>query len=481
MQIQLSLAGARRGRAPARSRSTPAPTARRTAEWTRHATGALGPAEAAAARRSSSSSLAAAGRRAGRGRASTTGSPSSASTTAPPSRACAPPGAAARRSSPRSPCPRSAAGGGRFGIHPALLDAALHAAALVSTPATAEVRLPSPGAACARRAGATSLRVRLAALDGRVGLAAAIEDGAPALSVELVGPPGSRISPLQRGPLPPGLARLARVDPAADALPKRLRRPIALLGAGHSAAGIEAELYPDLEPSARRSSRGRRSPSWSWRGPSRRRRRARRGRPPRRRRRALARPGLARRRPPGGLPPGRSHPRRGRRPRGRGTPTSPRRRSGGWSARAQSEHPGRFVLVDLDGTRGLAGGARAAALRSRTSRSSRCARARCCVPRAGRAVRAPMRWRPPAGPAWRLRPPERGTLEAWRSSRAPTPSAPLGPGQVRVAVRAAGLNFRDVLIALGMYPGDGAASAARAPAWSSRSAPDVTELAPATG
>ena len=31
---------------------------------------------------------------------------------------------------------------------------------------------------------------------------------------------------------------------------------------------------------------------------------------------------------------------------------------------------------------------------------------------------------------------------------------PLGPGQVRVAVRAAGLNFRDVLIALGMYPGE---------------------------
>ena len=37
----------------------------------------------------------------------------------------------------------------------------------------------------------------------------------------------------------------------------------------------------------------------------------------------------------------------------------------------------------------------------------------------------------------------------------PQAAAPLAAGQVRVAVRAAGLNFRDVLIALGMYPGGG--------------------------
>ena len=36
----------------------------------------------------------------------------------------------------------------------------------------------------------------------------------------------------------------------------------------------------------------------------------------------------------------------------------------------------------------------------------------------------------------------------------PEAEAPLGPGQVRVEVRAAGLNFRDVLNALGMYPGE---------------------------
>ncbi|MEE3920982.1 alcohol dehydrogenase catalytic domain-containing protein [Micromonospora sp. BRA006-A] len=34
----------------------------------------------------------------------------------------------------------------------------------------------------------------------------------------------------------------------------------------------------------------------------------------------------------------------------------------------------------------------------------------------------------------------------------PATSAALDAGQVRIAVRAAGVNFRDVLIGLGMYP-----------------------------
>ena len=45
---------------------------------------------------------------------------------------------------------------------------------------------------------------------------------------------------------------------------------------------------------------------------------------------------------------------------------------------------------------------------------------------------------------------------SWRwCVRARRRPAPLAAGQVRVAVRAAGLNFRDVLISLGMYPGEG--------------------------
>ena len=61
---------------------------------------------------------------------------------------------------------------------------------------------------------------------------------------------------------------------------------------------------------------------------------------------------------------------------------------------------------------------------------------------------------PPAGEqAWHLSVEHGGTLEALSLVPCPQASESLGPGQVRVAVHAAGLNFRDVLIALGVYPG----------------------------
>ncbi|MFI9161981.1 SDR family NAD(P)-dependent oxidoreductase [Kitasatospora aureofaciens] len=68
------------------------------------------------------------------------------------------------------------------------------------------------------------------------------------------------------------------------------------------------------------------------------------------------------------------------------------------------------------------------------------------VDQAGRLV-------PPATGHWRLDTLEPGTLE--RLAPVPDDDAgrPLAAGEVRIAVRAAGLNFRDVLVALGMYPG----------------------------
>src|SRR5262249_14960347 len=62
---------------------------------------------------------------------------------------------------------------------------------------------------------------------------------------------------------------------------------------------------------------------------------------------------------------------------------------------------------------------------------------------------------PPAGAkAWRLDIPTKGTFEALTLVAHPDATAPLAPGQVRIAVRAAGLHFRDVLNTLGMYPGE---------------------------
>ncbi|MCP4918897.1 MAG: alcohol dehydrogenase catalytic domain-containing protein, partial [Proteobacteria bacterium] len=57
---------------------------------------------------------------------------------------------------------------------------------------------------------------------------------------------------------------------------------------------------------------------------------------------------------------------------------------------------------------------------------------------------------PSEEPAWRLDLPERGSLQHLRAIEAREALAPLAAGEVRVEVRASGINFRDVLNALGM-------------------------------
>ncbi|MEU4220121.1 SDR family NAD(P)-dependent oxidoreductase, partial [Actinoplanes sp. NPDC026623] len=113
---------------------------------------------------------------------------------------------------------------------------------------------------------------------------------------------------------------------------------------------------------------------------------------------------------------------------------------------AQAENPGRFVLIDLD----AAAGSRAAlpavfaldepeiALHGGVVRVRRLVRA------AGDELI------PPAGDRWRLDVTASGTLENLTLAPAPDAAAPLKDGEIRVAVRAAGLNFRDVVTALGM-------------------------------
>ncbi|WP_189136096.1 zinc-binding dehydrogenase, partial [Wenjunlia tyrosinilytica] len=56
--------------------------------------------------------------------------------------------------------------------------------------------------------------------------------------------------------------------------------------------------------------------------------------------------------------------------------------------------------------------------------------------------------------AWRLDILEKGTLEGLGITVCPERTESLAAGQVRISVRAAGVNFRDVLNALGMYPGE---------------------------
>ncbi|HEY5834743.1 SDR family NAD(P)-dependent oxidoreductase, partial [Streptomyces sp.] len=101
---------------------------------------------------------------------------------------------------------------------------------------------------------------------------------------------------------------------------------------------------------------------------------------------------------------------------------------------AQSEHPGRFVLVDADELPdGLAvGDEDQVAVR----------RGAAYVPRLVRA----------APEAFQGRLTESGTGSLDDLAFLPYREVPLEPQEVRVAVRAAGLNFRDVLVALGVYP-----------------------------
>ncbi|MFI1734804.1 SDR family NAD(P)-dependent oxidoreductase [Streptomyces acidicola] len=116
---------------------------------------------------------------------------------------------------------------------------------------------------------------------------------------------------------------------------------------------------------------------------------------------------------------------------------------------ASGENPGRFRLADLDGSpesyRALADCPDLPELLVRQGVVR--------VPRLVRAVTDDVLL-PPAGSSdgWRMDVVAQGRLNG--VALVPEDRRPLESGEVRVAVRAAGVNFRDVLNVLGMYPGD---------------------------
>ncbi|QLL09757.1 type I polyketide synthase [Mycobacterium vicinigordonae] len=112
---------------------------------------------------------------------------------------------------------------------------------------------------------------------------------------------------------------------------------------------------------------------------------------------------------------------------------------------AQAEHPGRVTLLDTDGSVAV-------------EDVLRCAEPQLAVrsgvvygPRLVRADSAAILTLPDG--LWRLAVGDGGTLQDVSARR--SEPVELSPGQVRVAVGAVGVNFRDVLVALGMYPGGG--------------------------
>ncbi len=143
---------------------------------------------------------------------------------------------------------------------------------------------------------------------------------------------------------------------------------------------------------------------------------------------------------------------------------------------AQSEHPGRIVLADLDrgpdadtvavlaavaGDPAPTGGQ--LAIRGGTVFVPRITR-----PGADRLV--------PSTDLWHLAAVEPGTIDG--VAVVAGTALPLAAGQVRVAVRATGVNFRDVLIALGMYPDSTAVMGSEGAGVVLEVGPGVADLAP---
>ncbi len=138
---------------------------------------------------------------------------------------------------------------------------------------------------------------------------------------------------------------------------------------------------------------------------------------------------------------------------------------------AQAENPGRFVLADADADApaeviaGVESGEPEFAVRGGELRVPRLVR-----PGAALAV--------PSGAAeWRLDSPVKGTLDELCLVERTDVSGPLGAGEIRVALRAGGVNFRDALNVLGMYPGDAGMLGLEGSGVVLEAGPGVTDLA----
>jgi polyketide synthase 12 len=121
----------------------------------------------------------------------------------------------------------------------------------------------------------------------------------------------------------------------------------------------------------------------------------------------------------------------------------------GLARSAQTENPGRLVLVDVDGDEDSRGALPDVLSHEEPQLAIRAGSV--LAPRLARAGSEGALTIPEDASQWQLQAGASGTFDGLSLVAAhDTP----GVGEVSVAVRAAGLNFRDVLIALGMYPGD---------------------------
>lgn len=140
---------------------------------------------------------------------------------------------------------------------------------------------------------------------------------------------------------------------------------------------------------------------------------------------------------------------------------------------AQSENPERIVLIDSDGS----GGPDALAAAIGSGEPQVAVRAgELLTPRLASLASGGTLVPPARGPAWKLDVTSAGTFDNLALVPSDADRA-LVPGEVRIGVRAAGLNFRDVMIALGMYP-EKAAMGIEAAGVVLEVGPEVSDFAP---
>ncbi|WP_343298467.1 SDR family NAD(P)-dependent oxidoreductase [Streptomyces sp. SID335] len=130
---------------------------------------------------------------------------------------------------------------------------------------------------------------------------------------------------------------------------------------------------------------------------------------------------------------------------------------------AQSENPGRFVLLDIDedlrtddGEGALPQARIRHAVEGLDESQLALRDGKLHIPRLTQARHSADIVAPPHEAAWRLRMVDGGSLDDLAAVACPEVLEPLATGQVRLSVHAAGINFRDVLVALGMVPAYGA-------------------------
>ncbi|MFE3146069.1 type I polyketide synthase [Streptomyces sp. NPDC059218] len=114
---------------------------------------------------------------------------------------------------------------------------------------------------------------------------------------------------------------------------------------------------------------------------------------------------------------------------------------------AQAENPGRLLLVDLDDDPASLDALPAVVACGEPEVAVR--RGKAYTPRLA-PTDGQDRLTPRAPGAWRLDVTKKGTLDDLALLPHPEAEGPLGTGEVRIAVRAAGLNFRDIAVGLGL-------------------------------